>query len=407
MAIRTMGCIRVPNTAIKAVFEAKMHPPLLLCAYFGKPETVVHLHPPGSFWCPTVLHSDGKDTAMKNNETKKRIVHHKLEVGKALSLEPTIMLDVYDHEMDLQDRYEDEQLNPLFDTKVVNYKANNSMGRDDYREERVKRAVKKYGKTLWHYTDINALCGIIGKKEIWFGSAEHMNDREELIGFINDLEKEVYACIDSANKGKANEVFSQIKNRMQKEYPYIFCVSKARNDAAQWDRYAQGGQGVAIVFNTETLFKLIFYNQIIMNEEYYGYCAKQHKTKELLRDYIQYDKMDDFSNLNGLIDNLLLCAMFHKHESFSSEQEIRISPLFVNENDKHLQCKVLNTIRQVYILNLAELCEKERIDFEDLFDSIVIGPTSKQTIRDLQIYCKNNGLLKLANKVKKSDCPLR
>ena len=344
---------------------------------------------------------------MKNNETKKRIVHHKLEVGKALSLEPTIMLDVYDHEMDLQDRYEDEQLNPLFDTKVVNYKANNSMGRDDYREERVKRAVKKYGKTLWHYTDINALCGIIGKKEIWFGSAEHMNDREELIGFINDLEKEVYACIDSANKGKANEVFSQIKNRMQKEYPYIFCVSKARNDAAQWDRYAQGGQGVPIEFNTETLFKLIFYNQIIMNEEYYGYCAKQHKTKELLRDYIQYDKMDDFSNLNGLIDNLLLCAMFHKHESFSSEQEIRISPLFVNENDKHLQCKVLNTIRQVYILNLAELCEKERIDFEDLFDSIVIGPTSKQTIRDLQIYCKNNGLLKLANKVKKSDCPLR
>ena len=68
-----------------------------------------------------------------------------------------------------------------------------------------------------------------------------------------------------------------------------------------------------------------------MNEEYYGYCAKQHKMKELLRDYIQYDKMDDFSNLNGLIDNLLLCAMLHKHESFSTEQEIRISPLFVNE----------------------------------------------------------------------------
>ena len=45
-------------------------------------------------------------------------MHHKLEVGKALSLEPTIMLDVYDHEMDLQDRYEDEQINPLFDTKV-------------------------------------------------------------------------------------------------------------------------------------------------------------------------------------------------------------------------------------------------------------------------------------------------
>ena len=31
------------------------------------------------------------------------------------------------------------------------------MGRDEYREERVKKAVIKHGKTLWHYTDINAL----------------------------------------------------------------------------------------------------------------------------------------------------------------------------------------------------------------------------------------------------------
>lgn len=92
---------------------------------------------------------------------------------------------------------------------------------------------------------------------------------------------------------------------------------------------------------------------------------------------------------------------------FRRSKKLEFLHFLINENDKHLQCKVLNTIRQVYILNLAELCEKEGIDFEDLFDSIVIGPTSKQTIRDLQIYCKNNGLLKLANKVKKSDCPLR
>lgn len=212
-----MGCIRVPNTAITAVFEAKMHPPLLFVRLFRQIRACGSSSITGSFCVPPsstrtetkkrksgfdpnrgcYFTADGKYYCYERwDDEKKCIVHHKLEVGKDRSLEPTIMLDVYDHEMDLQDRYEDEQLNPLFDTKVVNYKANNSMGRYDYREERVKRAVKKYGKTLWHYTDINALCGIIGKKEIWFGSAEHMNDREELIGFINDLEKEVYACID-------------------------------------------------------------------------------------------------------------------------------------------------------------------------------------------------------------------
>ena len=192
----------------------------------------------------------------------------------------------------------------------------------------------------------------------------------------------------------------EVTQEINAEYDRLFAIlSKETQSDNQSHAYNTDDENKA--------FKLIFYNQIIMNEEYYGYCAKQHKMKELLRDYIRYDKMDDFSNLNGLIDNLLLCAMLHKHESFSTEQEIRISPLFVNENDKHLQCKILNTIRQVYILNLTELCEKEGIDFEDLFDSIVIGPTSKQTVRDLQFYCKNNGLLKLANKVKKSDCPLR
>lgn len=53
-----------------------------------------------------------------------------------------------------------------------------------------------------------------------------MNDREELIGFINDLEKEVYACIDSANKEKANDVFGQIKDRLQKNIHIYFAYPK-------------------------------------------------------------------------------------------------------------------------------------------------------------------------------------
>ena len=50
------------------------------------------------------LTADGKYYCYERwDDEKKCIVHHKLEVAKDLSLEPTIMLDVYDHEMDLQD----------------------------------------------------------------------------------------------------------------------------------------------------------------------------------------------------------------------------------------------------------------------------------------------------------------
>ena len=55
-----------------------------------------------------------------------RVVTQKLEVGKDLSLELTIYLDWSDHEMDLQDRYEGELRDPLFEAKVNNYNADSN-----------------------------------------------------------------------------------------------------------------------------------------------------------------------------------------------------------------------------------------------------------------------------------------
>lgn len=275
------------------------------------------------------------------------------------------------------------------------------------RNERAMKAVEKYGNELWHYTDFNALNGILNEKKIWFGSTASMNDKDELSGFIKDLKSAVLLEIDKENVSKAERIFKKIQKRLLVEYPYIFCVSRAYNDAAQWDRYAYGGTGVAIVFDTELLYKLIFYNRFIMNEEYYGYNAKQHKMKTLLVDYIQDNKMEEFSDIDGLIDNLLLCAMIHKHESFSAEQEVRLSPYFIKNDDSHLEYRVTETIRRIYVVDLNELCQKENMVLDDLIKAIVIGPKSKQNIEDLKWYLNKINLPGLAGKVRKSDCPLR
>lgn len=275
------------------------------------------------------------------------------------------------------------------------------------RNERAMKAVEKYGNELWHYTDFNALNGILNEKKIWFGSTASMNDKDELSGFIKDLKSAVLLEIDKENVSKAERIFEKIQKRLLVEYPYIFCVSRAYNDAAQWDRYAYGGTGVAIVFDTELLYKLIFYNRFIMNEEYYGYNSKQHKMKTLLVDYIQDNKMEEFSDIDGLIDNLLLCAMIHKHESFSAEQEVRLSPYFIKNDDSHLEYRVTETIRRIYVVDLNELCQKENMVLDDLIKAIVIGPKSKQNIEDLKWYLNKINLPGLAGKVRKSDCPLR
>lgn len=58
-------------------------------------------------------------------------------------------------------------------------------------------------------------------------------------------------------------------------------------------------------------------------------------------------------------------------------------------------------------MDLGKLCKKEKISLEDLIDLIVLGPKSQQNIVDLRWYCKQIGLPKLADKISKSNCPLK
>ena len=76
------------------------------------PNRACYLTADGKYYCFEVLDID---TGC--------MITQKLEVGKDLSKEWTIFLDESDHDMDLQDRYESEQRDPLFDTKLSSYKA--------------------------------------------------------------------------------------------------------------------------------------------------------------------------------------------------------------------------------------------------------------------------------------------
>jgi hypothetical protein len=55
-----------------------------------------------------------------------RVITQKLEIGKDLSEEWTIFLDETDHEMDLNDRYEDEAKDSLFEKKRARYESSDS-----------------------------------------------------------------------------------------------------------------------------------------------------------------------------------------------------------------------------------------------------------------------------------------
>lgn len=70
------------------------------------------------------LAADGKYYCYERwDDDAKCMVTQKLEVGKDLSVELTLILDESDHDADLNDRYESELRDPLFEAKAASYKA--------------------------------------------------------------------------------------------------------------------------------------------------------------------------------------------------------------------------------------------------------------------------------------------
>lgn len=80
--------------------------------YNPNPNRTCYLTADGKYYCYECWDYDAKC-----------VVTQKLEVGKDLSLELTLYLDQSDHDMDLNDRYQDELRDSLFDAKIKSYKS--------------------------------------------------------------------------------------------------------------------------------------------------------------------------------------------------------------------------------------------------------------------------------------------
>lgn len=64
-------------------------------------------------------------------------------------------------------------------------------------------------------------------------------------------------------------------------------------------------------------------------------------------------------------------------------------------------------IREYMNFYIRKRCREYDVDFQSLVTDIIIGPKASQSMIILKNYLRKNGLDDLAEKVRKSDCPLR
>ncbi|WP_303161220.1 DUF2971 domain-containing protein [uncultured Ruminococcus sp.] len=266
---------------------------------------------------------------------------------------------------------------------------------------------------IYHYTTIEALQGMLfGNKELWLGDSSFMNDTKELTEFIDRLKNEIISSVHNINKEKCNSFFQKVYECAKKNYPYIMSFSKRRDDAAQWERYANNAKGICIGFYKNKLdsLKRKIKEPFFLQTVFYDFNVRKHKHFDCVKNYICDSDLDPFTNEESLIENIVATACSFKNVSFSAEDEIRAIILYVDSPSEfvRVEFEIRNGVIKKYAkIKWYDVCKKLELNIQDLISEIIIGPRSQQKNDILKEYLSLNDYDDLALKVKNSECPLR
>lgn len=271
--------------------------------------------------------------------------------------------------------------------------------------------MNKEPEILYHYTDFNAMRGIISKGEIWLWNLRRMNDRREMDYFIESLKSALKKQVLPEYLPVMEKIFSQKLKDFHTLSSFASCFSEYSDDAAQWARYAKNGMGVCIAFDKEMLSKIGEAGHVPLCRVSY---SKNIDDLEIVKKIARLINKNEASSSDSAVDqifySLVSSSPLFKHPSFISEKEYRLvsHPLDVEKHLGKPDFFVEETnIKKYYVLNLKEICQNLNMRYTDLFREVCIGPQALVTQSVLSDYFEFAGVPELAEKIKLSECPLR
>jgi hypothetical protein len=187
-------------------------------------------------------------------------------------------------------------------------------------------------ETLYHYTDLNGLIGIVQNQALWATNVQFLNDKKEQKYGI-ELVKEIAESIkNNQNENVIELIINHIEDRAKLD-DYITCFSKNGDLLGQWRAYANNGYGVSIGFNEDNfdynLSMMPFGTHIIYDEVYH-----RAEIKRMLESFISFmdgykEEFDwvilPYENVAAMliIDNIKAYIKIYKHPCFKDENEYR------------------------------------------------------------------------------------
>ncbi len=263
---------------------------------------------------------------------------------------------------------------------------------------------------LYHYTDFNAMRGIITNGEIWLWNLRRMNDSQEMQYFVRELKSAVKKKLNATEQAELEKLFAENLKDFEKLSSYASCFSEYSDDASQWARYAKNGLGVCIAFNRELLSRVGEAGHAPLCRVNYSKSCDDHPIVQDLIFLAKNSHAASAAQIRETFNLLVTSSPLFKHPSFISEKEYRLVSLPYNVNEflgePHFFVEETN-IKKYYILNLRRVCAELSIPYANLFEEIQIGPAARVTVEVLADYFASTNMAELCDKIKLSECPLR
>lgn len=199
-------------------------------------------------------------------------------------------------------------------------------------------------KTLYHYTGLEALKGILESREMWFTEISNLNDPQELIFGIKYMLKVIEKfckkseSIDTLLCNLNHFLDLQEKDKLMSFYICSFC--KKPDYLPAWRYYGNNGQGVAIGFdekfwrqtnekssskNCDFFVKASYGTHPYRHSSIAKRCSKFINDLSILLDGVENEKQ-------SLLAHTVLNCLRIKHADFKTEHEYR---LVINELEEY------------------------------------------------------------------------
>ncbi|WP_297422765.1 DUF2971 domain-containing protein [Clostridium sp.] len=302
---------------------------------------------------------------------------------------------------------------------------------------------KESGQILYHYTNINALKGILENRELWVTEAGFLNDTSETryvlkyfkASLVNieheDLKKDmniVYYGLKYYFDGKLSKN-EKLSNSLKKfidrdlktklKNAYILSLSKNKDSLTLWGNYSNN-EGYNLGFKKDDLI----YNFARSTQNQYNFPingqvlykslpdkneVKNSQNSEIIKYYYNCKKynVDKTKMISALIEIIVYIGLFIKQECFAQEEEYRI--VFVrNEEGEKDEFSLGWDFKTNFKVKENAFIPYIKVPFNNSdIKSIMIGPNNNSDIaldglNRLLEYNKYN-----IDKVEKSEIPLR